>query len=184
MRARATEWNEVGMLDEFDQRRRHLSGRQNIIRQTGRDRAVRHPVEFCRVFILNHHQAPRLLDRANTARPIAARAGKRDGNGSLAAVKRQRSKETIDRQVQSLFRIPFCQQEVAVGNGQAFSRRDQIDVVWFDGYPFGGLGNRHPRLSRQQCHHHALVIGRQMLDHDKRHPAVVRHRFKERSQRL
>jgi hypothetical protein len=104
------------------------------------------------------------LDGAGAAGAVTARAGENDGNGLLALVFGQGFQEDVDGQVQPV-RVPLRpQEELVVVDGHGHLRRDQVDVAAFHRLAVLGVADLHLGLLRQQFHHQALEVRRQVLD--------------------
>jgi hypothetical protein len=90
----------------------------------------------------------------------------------------------IDRQGQAAARVLVGQEEVPARQDHVLARGDEVDVVWLDGDAVGHLLDRDASAPPEQLDHAALEVGREVLQHDERHAAVLRHGAEERLESL
>jgi hypothetical protein len=86
------------VLDIGHQGVRHRIGRQDVVGQSGGDRAARHTVVRGGDWILDHTHAPGFFDRLQAQGTIAARAGEDNADSGFSLVFGQRAEESVDRQ--------------------------------------------------------------------------------------
>ncbi len=84
------------MLDVLEQGRRHFFRRQVDVHDAGLQRAFGHAIELGRLRRLHHDQAADIVNIADAARAIAARAGQDDADGPIALVLGQRAEKVVD----------------------------------------------------------------------------------------
>ena len=165
----------TGMLDEGQQPLGHGVGRQDEIGQPGRNGGARHPIEAGRLLVLHQHDPARFLDGPDAAHAVAAGAGQDDGDGFLGLILGQRAQEHVDGQVEPAIVVRFAEQQLAAHDRQNFLGRDEVDRIGLDPHPLLGPPHRHRGAFGEQLDHHALVVGREMLDDDEGHAAVGGH---------
>ena len=150
-------------------RRRQAHGnhidRQHMIDQAGVDHAAGHAVELGLVGVLHQYQTARFVDRDRAERTV--RSGTRqDHSDRVAAVLAgQRLQEDIDRQHQTAGALGGQAQPTALKTHDG-TRRNQVDLVGSDRHVVLDLDHRHAGMTGKQALHHALVVGRQVLDDD------------------
>jgi hypothetical protein len=107
-----------------------------------------------------------------------------DRHGARALVLRERTEEVVDRQGERLAAILVGQQQAPARDDHLLARRQQIDRVALDRVAVARDPDRDVGPPREQRVHHALEVGRQVLEHDERHARVPRHRAEQRLERL
>jgi hypothetical protein len=152
------------VLEVALQRRPHRLGRQHQIDGAGVDGGPGHAVELGGL-VLGDDQATHFMDPADPTRPVAARPRQHDADGARARVIRQRAEEDVDGQEQPLARIALGQPQLAVFDHHLVPGRHEVDVIGLEAHPVLGADHRERRVRGQQLPHHALEIGRQVLDH-------------------
>ena len=119
-----------------------------------------------------------------SARSIAARATENNRNRILADILSQRSKETVNWQVQPSCLLLLMQNQSPIGNRKVFFWRDQIDFIGGKFDPIGHTMNRHPGMTSKQFVHQAFEVRRKMLNNNESHACIGRHISKELFNRL
>jgi hypothetical protein len=131
-------------------------------------RRPRHSVELGALDVLDDHQPSGLVDVADPARSVAAASGEDDRHGARTAVLGQGPKEDVDRQRPLLMSVLLAQEQTAAGDDHLVLGRDQIDVLRLDRHPVLHEMDRQLGVPRQELVHHALEVGRQVLnDHER-----------------
>jgi hypothetical protein len=166
------------LVDVVEQTRPDLLGRQDGVDQTGGDDAARHAVELGRLRILGHQETAGVVDGHRTARAVRAGAGEDDADGVIAELLGQRTEEQIDRQGQPT-RVLRTQAQHVAADGHQTRRRDQMHPIGLDAHVVLDRHHRHGRVTREQIAHHALMVGRQMLDDDIGRPRICRQSLEE-----
>ncbi len=69
-------------------------------------------------------------------------------------------------------RLGLREAQCAVDDRQVGSRRDDVEMVTFDGHSLRRLKNRHCCGAGQQLHHHAFVRGIEVLYQDEGHAVI------------
>ena len=123
---------------------------------------------------MDDHQAAVLLDDLDAAGPVGAGPGQDDGDGALPLFLCQRGEEDIDGVVEHAV-VEFGQIKPSAAEGQVVLGRNEIDSVRAYRHLIFRLQDAHLGVLAENVGHQALVIGRQMLDHDKAQPAVGGH---------
>ena len=95
----------------------------------------------------------------------------------------QRPEENIDRVIDQRMIVVSQMQHVG-GDLEIVFRRDQIDMVPPHLHPVFRLLHRHRRVFAQDFRQKTLMVRRQMLDDDERHPRILRQKGQKLLQRL
>jgi hypothetical protein len=158
---------------------RHFLGWQDDVDQAGVDGGSRHAVELGGFRALRHDHPAGLLDRAQSTHAIASGSRQDNANGFFALILAQRAQEDVDGQVQSLAVVDVSKQQLAMKDAQYLAWRDEVDRVGLDVHPLLGPAHRHGGSLRQKFDHQALVVWRQVLNHDEGAAGVDRRGGKE-----
>ena len=85
---------------------------------------------------------------------------------------------------QHLVLAQVVKEKLAIVHEQFFPRRHDIDMIRFDFLVMVGLADRHPRAAGEDLGHQTVLGRIEMLDDDKGHAGIRRHRLKEQFQGL
>ena len=157
----------------------HFVNITNQINDVGFDCGTWHRVKACRIRGLHNHQSAGVMNFLRSPRSIAARTAQHNRNRVLAAVLSQRSKEIVNRQVQSPCLLLLMQNQSAIGNRKVFFGRNQIDFIRGKFDTIGHTMNLHPGMTSKQFVHQAFEIWRKMLNDDESHACIGGHISKE-----
>ena len=163
---------------------RDLARRKHPVGAAGVDGRLRHAGVFGRERILGKHQAAARLDRPRPGGAIAARAGENNRDRVLAAGFRQRMKERIDRWFWQHLNARLDQLEALIVENEVAIRRRDVNVVGQRHAVVFNLADFEVGRTGEELHHHAAIVRREMLQHDKRHIQVSRQAGNEGGERL
>lgn len=154
--------------------RRDLAEREHDVHQARGDRAERHPVVVGVVGRLHDREAALLSDRLHAERAVASGPAEDDAHGVSVVGAREGAKEVVDRGAVAAALLERRQAEVRVDRFEIGVRRDDVDAIRLerDGLLHGGHREANVRL--EELGEVALVVGREMHDHDEGEPAVLR----------
>jgi hypothetical protein len=162
----------------------HEVGRGDVVDQAGGDGAPRHPVEAGARRLLHQGQPADLLDGADAAHAVRPGAGEHDADGAVALVFGEGAEEDVDREAHRAVGGLVGEAQLPVLDLEVLPRRDQVNGVGLDRDALVGAPDGHPGALREQLHHEALVVRREVLDDDEGHPAVDGRAVEEDLQRL
>ena len=157
--------------------------RPDAIHQPRSDHRDRHAVEFRVDRGLCREEPARLMDRPCPARPVRPGAREHHADGARAPDLGRAVEEFVDRQAQHARLLGHQRQLVAL-HPQDRARRDQMHHIGLQHLAVGHRQDRHRRVPRQQRRHHALVVGRQVLDDHIGRAGVGRQAIEEPLQRV
>ncbi len=118
--------------------RRDASGRQDLVDETGRDRAARHAVIGRALGVLDDRVAAGLLQRPHPLGAVAAGARQQDGHRPVAQLVGDRPEEGVDRRADAARRGRLVQLQAAVAEDQRRILGDDEDAVRRSDGPVAG----------------------------------------------
>ena len=163
----------------FEQFLRHLTGRQHVVRQPGVDGGERHAVVLGAGRLLHHGHPALGLDGLEPKGTVGAGTGQDDADGPLLLVRGQRAQERVDGGLAGPMFRRGAQLDDALVQGQVAVGGNDVDMVGLDALAVPGFRHRHGGLLGQQRGHQAFVLGVEVGNEHKGHPAVCRHRLEE-----
>jgi hypothetical protein len=163
----------------LDQRAREARAAHHHVDDAGLDGRLRHAVEARGLRVLHQHEAALRLHPPGAARAVGAASGQDHGDRALATVRGERRQEAVDGEGQVPILLPVGDLEAPVGDLELLAGRQEVDVVGLDALVVLGLAHRDLGEAGEELFHEALVVRREVLDHDEREPGIVGHRAKE-----
>ena len=158
--------------------------RGNNVGQTGGNGAARHTVKLGCRRLLRQHQPRLSLDCLQTQGPIRIHAGEDDADAFCLPVFGQGAKEKINGETRAARGRRLEEVEQAVQNRHIFVRGDHINAVGIDFHPIRDLKHFHGGSTLEEFSQDPLMVRVEMLNDDKGHAAVRRHRTQKLLQRL
>lgn len=166
------------------QARGDLAHRQDQVRGLGLDDGPWHALVRGLMRVLHQHQSPRFLDRFRPHGAVGAAAGKHDGK-AVAMAFRQRAKEDIDGRAAPVRLMKGCGADARLTDLELVVGRDHVDMIGLElEPPVADLGDGHLRAPANDRGELAVVVGREMHDHDIGKPEIGRDRVEELAQRF
>ena len=147
------------------------------------DGVARHPVELGALGGLHDDHAVLVLDRADPVGPVGARARQDHGHRPVLIGSRQRAEEYVDRMVDIPVVVLLEPQDVRY-DFQIIFGRDHVDMVAPYTHAVLRFHHGHRRVLPEDVRQKALVVRRQVLDDDERHPRIFGKKSQELLQRL
>ena len=147
------------------------------------DGVARHPVELGALGGLHDDHAVLVLDRADPVRSVGARARQDHGHRPVLIGSRQRAEEYVDRMVDIPVVVLLEPQDVRYDFQIVFGR-DHVDMVAPYTHAVLRFHHGHRRVLPEDVRQKALVVRRQVLDDDERHPRIFGKKSQELLQRL
>ena len=158
-----------GVLPEVDQAIAHVGRRQDDIDLAGGHGVLRHVAVLRIGRCLRQHDTALFLQPRDACRPVGPRAGEDDADRSRAVRVGERPEEVVDDDMPARRTIRCGDAQAAIEHRQVEGRRNDVDVVTLDVHGARHLRDRHPRRGLQDRRRIALVLRREMEDHDERH---------------
>jgi hypothetical protein len=145
-----------------------LFRRQDQVDRAGVHRAAGHAVEFCGALTLGDDEAPRLVNRPDPPRAVAAGSGEDDGYRTTTEILGQGPEEGVDGQKEPLGRVAFGELEPPSGDGHLVFGRHEVDGIGLYLHAIVGPAHLELGMGDQELVHQAAEIRGQVLDDDER----------------
>ena len=170
------------VLEQLGRHRRHG---QQVVDEAAGHRAVRHAGHCLPVVLrLGEDEPAVLLDRAQAARPVAARARQHDADGVARLVLGEGREATVDRPaVRPRRRGPGNDQPTESDRHRRVRRNDEHRVRRQQ-HAVLGFHHLHVDMRREQADQQALVSGIEMLDQHECHAGVGRQMVQKFGERV
>jgi hypothetical protein len=110
--------------------------------------------------------------------PSVPPAGEEDAD-AIGMVRGQRPKQHVNRGTSPARCLKGGSDQMAIGNREGLVGRDDVDMVRFHAHAPAHLRHREGGMRLQDLRQVALVLGRQVDDHDEDHARAGRQRGKE-----
>ena len=147
---------------------------KNAVHNAGGDRALRHAVKLCLVWILHKDEPALDLDLAQAKGSVRTRPGKHHTDGVAIMRGGKRTKEVVNRRALTPVFLKLGKAQVRVNGAQVGVGRDHVDVVRLDPNRFSHLLHRKADAGLKKVGHQALVLRRKVNHDNKGQPAVRR----------